>query len=164
MPAPNTTDGRHVPSSELSQDQVRDIIYQIRRLIQANDLHTKELSRKYQVSSPQLACLMALHDQGPLPPSQIAKMVFLKSSTVTGIIDRLELKGLVKRVRRSSDRRVVTIELTEAGRMLAEKAPPPLPQKIVEGLASLSREDVQKVVDGLKMLTRMLDVQALGVE
>jgi DNA-binding MarR family transcriptional regulator len=164
MAVPKTIGETRVSFTEVSRDQVRDIIYQIRRLIQANDLHTKELTRKYQVSSPQLNCLMALYEQGPLPPSQIAKAVFLKSSTVTGIIDRLELKGFVSRVRRSSDRRVITIELTEPGRMLAEKAPPPLPQKIIEGLARLSQEDVQKVVDGLKMLTCMLDVQALDLE
>jgi DNA-binding MarR family transcriptional regulator len=107
---------------------------------------------------------MALHEHGPLPPSQIARIIVLKSSTVTGIIDRLELKGFVRRVRRSSDRRVITVELTEAGQMLAEKAPPPLPQKIVEGLGKLSPEDVEKVVDGLKMLTCMLDVQAMEME
>ena len=155
---------RHKAPIQVPEDRVRDIIYQIRRLIQANDLHTKELNRRYQVSSPQLNCLMALYEHGPLPPSQIARFIVLKSSTVTGIIDRLEQKGFVKRVRRSSDRRVITVELTEAGTILAEKAPPPLHQKIIEGLGRLSQEEIKKIVDGLRMLTCMLDVQDLDVE
>lgn len=164
IPNRHTGEPSLTPRIEVPEDRVRDIIYQIRRLIQANDLHTKELNRKYQVSSPQLNCLMALYEHGPLPPSQIARYIVLKSSTVTGIIDRLEQKGFVKRVRRSSDRRVITVELTEAGTILAEKAPPPLHQKIIEGLARLSQEEVKKIVDGLSMLTCMLDVQDLDVE
>ena len=144
-------------------DRIKEIIYQIRRLIQANDLHTKELNREYQVSVPQLNCLVALHDNGSLPPSQIARLIVLKSSTVTGIIDRLEQKGLVARVRNSSDRRVITIELTEAGAKLAENAPSPLHHKIVAGLAKLSRDEIANVIESLNVLTGMLDIQDLEV-
>lgn len=144
-------------------DRIKEIIYQIRRLIQANDLHTKELNREYQVSAPQLNCLVALYENGSLSPSQIAKLIVVKSSTVTGVIDRLEQKGLVTRVRKSSDRRVITIELTEAGGKLVEKAPPPLHHKIVAGLKKLSRDEITNVVESLNVLTGMLDIQDLEV-
>lgn len=143
---------------------VKEIIYQIRRLIQAKELYTKELNKKYHVSASQLNCLLALHENGSLPPSQIAKHIMVKSSTVTGIIDRLEQKGLVKRTRTSPDRRVITIELTEAGVTLAGHAPPPIQQKILEGLRRLPEDEMEKIVHGLRMLTRMLDVQDLEVE
>ncbi len=144
-------------------DRIKEIIYQIRRLIQANDLYTKELNREYQVSAPQLNCLVALYENGSLSPSQIAKLIVVKSSTVTGVIDRLEQKGLVTRVRKSSDRRVITIELTEAGGKLVEKAPPPLHHKIVAGLKKLSRDEITNVVESLNVLTGMLDIQDLEV-
>ena len=88
----------------------------------------------------------------------------VKSSTVTGIIDRLEQKGLVRRVRNSPDRRMITIELTEAGNRLAQHAPSPIQQKIIDGLKRLPNGEIEKIVDGLNMLTRMLDVQDLEVE
>ena len=147
-----------------SQDLIREIVYQIRRLMQAGELYTKELSKTYQVSAPQLHCLVALYDYGPLPPSQIARHVMVKSSTVTGIIDRLEQKGLVTRLRNSPDRRVITIELTEAGRTLARNAPPPIQHKIVDGLKKLPEGEVEQVIKGLSKLTQMLDVQDLEVE
>jgi len=142
----------------------RDIIYQIRRLIQAASLYTKELNKTYQVSVPQLNCLLVLYENGPLPPSQIARQVLVKSSTVTGIIDRLEQKGLVERKRSSPDRRVITIELTEVGRTLAEDAPPPIQQKIMDGLKNLSNLELSKISASLNMLTRMLDVHDMDVE
>jgi DNA-binding MarR family transcriptional regulator len=145
-------------------DLTRDIIYQIRRLIQAASLYTKELNKKYQVSVPQLNCLLILYENGPLPPSQIARQILVKSSTVTGIIDRLEQKGLVERKRSSPDRRVITIELTEAGRTLAEDAPPPIQQKIMDGLKNLSNLELRKISASLNMLTRMLDVHDMDVE
>ncbi|UCF72612.1 MAG: MarR family transcriptional regulator [Deltaproteobacteria bacterium] len=151
-------------ASEAPQDRIREIIYLIRRLMQAGELYTKELNKKYQVSAPQLNCLLALYENGPLSLSQIAKHVMVKSSTVTGIIDRLEQKKLVRRVRNCPDRRMITIELTEAGNALAEHAPPPIQRKIVDGLKRLPQKEIGKIVDGLNMLTQMLDVQDLEVE
>jgi DNA-binding MarR family transcriptional regulator len=151
-------------SSEVPQDRIREVIYMIRRLMQAGELYTKELNKKYQVSAPQLNCLLVLYENGSLPLSQIAKHIMVKSSTVTGIVDRLEQKGLVRRVRNSPDRRMIIIELTEAGNALAQHAPPPIQRKIVDGLEMLPKSEMEKIVDGLNMLTRMLDVQDLEVE
>jgi len=148
-----------VGSSSLHQDQIRRIIYQVRRLMQAGYQYTKELNKNYQVSAPQLNYLLALNEAGPLPPSQIARHIMVKSSTVTGVIDRLEYKGLVKRTRNSPDRRVITIELTDAGRTLAQHAPPPIQQKIVDGLKRLQPDQLELVAHYLEMLTHMLDVQ-----
>ncbi len=141
----------------------REIIYSIRRLMQAGELYTKELNKIYNVSSAQLNCLLALYENGPLSPSQIAKQILVNSSTVTGIIDRLEQKGLVRRLRISQDRRVITIELTKNGKVLAENAPPPVQQKIIDGLNKLSEEQIKQTAAILLKLTDMLDVQDLEV-
>lgn len=144
-------------------DLIREIIFKIRRLMQAGELYTKELGRKYQVSVPQLLCLLTLDEQGPLPTSQIARIIMVNSSTVTGIIDRLEQKRLVERSRTSTDRRVVTVSLTEAGKQLAQNAPPPIQEKLMEGLKTLSRSELEEVVRGLTTLTGLLDVRDLAV-
>ena len=149
---------------ETPQDRVREIIYQIRRLMQAGELFTKELNKTYQVSAPQLHCLLALYEYGPLPPSQIARHIMVKSSTVTGIIDRLEQKGLVYRLRNSPDRRVITIQLTEAGKELAQNAPPPIQHKIVDGLRKLPEKEINQIILSLSKLTHLLDVQDLEAE
>ena len=150
--------------SGIHAERTREIIYSIRRLMQAGELYTKELNKIYNVSSAQLNCLLALYENGPLSPSQIAKQILVNSSTVTGIIDRLEQKGLVKRLRISQDRRVITIELTKNGKVLAENAPPPVQQKIIDGLNKLSEEQIDQTANILLKLTGMLDVQDLEVE
>lgn len=163
----NMAKQREPDDTEVSDDYhlkyTKEIIYSIRRLMQAGELYTKELNKIYNISSAQLNCLLALHENGSLPPSQIARLIMVNSSTVTGIIDRLEHKGLVKRMRISADRRVITVELTKNGKVLAENAPPPIQQKLFDGLSKLSRKEIKNVADYLLKLTDMLDVKDLKV-
>lgn len=157
--------GLHPPMNpDIHSERTREIIFSIRRLMQARELYKKELSKTYQISASQLNCLLALYENGPLPPSQIAKHMMVESSTVTGVVDRLEQKGLVTRVRNSPDRRVITIQLTKTGKELAENAPPPIQQKIFDGLEKLTDMEIDRIAKALRTLTSMLDVQDLEVE
>jgi DNA-binding MarR family transcriptional regulator len=88
----------------------------------------------------------------------------VRSSTITGVVDRLEKKGLAERIRNSPDRRVITIRLTEAGKKLAQNAPPPIQQKVLDGLKKIEDKQKDEIVSALSMLTDMLDAQDLEVE
>jgi DNA-binding MarR family transcriptional regulator len=149
---------------KLPSDHTQQIIFSIRRLIQASELYTKELNKKYQISASQLNCILTLYEYGPMPPSRIADHMMVKSSTVTGVVDRLETKGLVERMRNSPDRRVITIQLTKAGKKLAQNAPPPIQQKIIDGLKKTKKVKKEQIVRSLNILTSMLDVQDLEVK
>jgi len=149
---------------KLPSDHTKQIIFSIRRLIQASELYTKELNKKFQISAAQLNCILTLYEYGPLPPSKIADHMMVKSSTVTGVVDRLEKKGLAERMRNSPDRRVITIQLTDAGKQLAENAPPPIQQKIIDGLKNIGNAKKEQIVRSLNILTNMLDVQDLEVK
>jgi len=63
-----------------------------------------------------LAVLEALLHLGPMSQQQLAGKIMRSSSNVTTVIDNLEKQGLVRRTRRTSDRRVVDVSLTAAGR------------------------------------------------
>jgi DNA-binding MarR family transcriptional regulator len=142
---------------EALRDSTRWIVWYLRRLVQAGDLYSRELNKNYRVSQPQLSCLLALQEYGPLSLSKLAKYILVKPSTVTGIIDRLEQKGLVRRERSLLDRRVVTINLTEAGEALAYEAPPPIPKSIVKGLEKVPTSEIKDIVKSLSTLVAMLE-------
>lgn len=149
--------------TEYQQGKIKEIIFLIRKLVQGAELYTKELSRNHSITSAQLNCLLALYENGPLPPSQVAKHMMVRSSTVTGVIDRLEVKGLVKRERNSPDRRIINIRLTERGKKIAEIAPPPIQQRVIEGLQKLPLKELDEIIFSLSKLTKMLDVQDIDV-
>ena len=146
------------------QDKIKEIVFLIRKLIQGAELYTKELNKKHSVTAAQLNCLLALYENGPLPPSQIARHMMVKSSTVTGVIDRLEKKRLVTRQRNSPDRRIINIQLTPDGKKLAKIAPPPIQQRVVDGLQQLSSRELDQIIFSLAKLTKMLDLQDLEVQ
>lgn len=159
---PNTAVSSQASPSEGQADRIQQAIYLIRKLMQAGAYYTKELNKKYNVSAPQVACLSALLEGGPMALTQIAKRIMVNSSTLTGIIDRLEGKGLVARTRTSLDRRVITLELTEEGRKLAERAPPPIQMKMVEGLRQLEDPERERIIQALSKLAEMIDSRDFG--
>jgi DNA-binding MarR family transcriptional regulator len=59
--------------------------------------------------------LMSLGTKGPLTMSEVAQTLQLKLSSVTALIDKLETKAFVRRVRTARDRRLVRVELTRQG-------------------------------------------------
>jgi DNA-binding MarR family transcriptional regulator len=158
------SDNQNTRDNQLPSDHTKQIIFSIRRLVQASELYTKELNKKYHISTAQLNCILTLYEYGPLPPSKIADHMMVKSSTVTGVVDRLEKKGLAERKRTSPDRRMITIQLTETGKKLAQNAPPPIQQKIIDGLRQTKKAEIDQIVRSLNMLTDMLDVQDLEVK
>ncbi|PLX67113.1 MAG: MarR family transcriptional regulator [Denitrovibrio sp.] len=90
-------------------------ILQIRQLSRFLDKYSKYLNNNYNITLPQLLCLYEISDNEEMNLSQLTKGVNLNNSAVTGIIDRLESKGFVKRIKKGTDRRTIYLELTEAG-------------------------------------------------
>jgi DNA-binding MarR family transcriptional regulator len=72
------------------------------------------------VSMTQLHVLSMLHAHGDLPMGRLAEMIDVSLSNTTGLIDRIEERGFVERVRVPEDRRVVLVRLTDGGRELLE--------------------------------------------
>jgi DNA-binding MarR family transcriptional regulator len=100
---------------------------------------------------------MALFDSGPLPQSKIAQTILVKPSTITGIIDQPEQKGLLARERSVRDRRIVNIQLTHTGTELVKQAPPPIQQAIIDGLKNFFEQENIKMMKSLEKLVSMLE-------
>ncbi|MDL2294151.1 MarR family transcriptional regulator [Ruminococcaceae bacterium OttesenSCG-928-D13] len=67
------------------------------------------------VTPVQYAVLKCLWDNGDQLPTQISQAICLESSTVTGILSRMEKKDLIERVHSETDRRAVNIRIKPAG-------------------------------------------------
>ena len=78
----------------------------------------KKQLQQYTVTPIQYALLKCLWDEDEQAPSQLAQRLYLDSSTVTGIMSRLEEKALIVREYSKTDRRRIIVCLTDAGRAL----------------------------------------------
>jgi DNA-binding MarR family transcriptional regulator len=66
--------------------------------------------------------LMSVWTMGPLEPRRLASVLGVSKPAVVSAVNTLEARGYVRRVKSVDDRRLVTVELTPAGRRLVEKA------------------------------------------
>lgn len=75
------------------------------------------LTENFDVTLPQFEVLCELDRRSaPVAMSQLSSRLNVTSSNLTGVVDRLERKGLVRRFRSNKDRRVQHIEMTPEGR------------------------------------------------
>ena len=75
------------------------------------------LSTKFGITLPQFELLCEIdHSKGPVVMSRLSEKLNVTGSNITGVVDRLERKGLLKRFRSNVDRRVQHIRITSKGR------------------------------------------------
>ncbi|HEY4572432.1 MAG: MarR family transcriptional regulator [Acidobacteria bacterium] len=101
-----------------------------------------------------LRILRGAGEQG-LPTLEIADRMIEQAPGVTRLLDRLEVKGLVRRQRCAQDRRQVLCWLTPAGLELVERLDEPVDSADAEAVAMLTPEEQEK-------LLRMLDAIRSG--
>ena len=98
------------------------IIVALRRTSHAIDVWSRQLWQDYGLTSPQLGTLREIMAGQNVTPGTLATALHLSQPTVTGILGRLERRGLIRRERSLSDRRSIPAIITEQGRELAESA------------------------------------------
>ena len=124
-----------------------EILIRIRQIVRSINLESKRIEKEYGISIPQLLCLNFLNNQQSYQGSHkdIKDFLQLNASTVTGIISRLEKKGLVARLPKKLDRRVGMISITAAGVSLLQQTPEPLHDLLSVKLKKISPEKLQQL-------------------
>ena len=140
------------------EDQV---IAALRRITRAIDLYSRLLLQKYGLTSPQLAALQAIRRMQPIAVGALAKEIHLSQATVTGILGRLESRGLAVRTRASQDRRSVLVELTEAGEKLVAEAPSLLQERFHRELSRLEQWEQTTILATLQRIASMMDAEKI---
>ena len=104
-----------------------------------------------EVTPVQVGLLFFLQKNDGSSLTQISQGLMLENPTVTGLIDRLEKLGYVKRSDHPNDRRVYLVHITEKGNKVANKALPiikKLNEQIKEGYSKSEIDDFKKVLIG----------------
>jgi DNA-binding MarR family transcriptional regulator len=135
------------------------ILEALRQVIRAVDLHSRQLFRHDKITGPQLLTLLTIEKYEPVTVSAIAGYIHLSSSTVIGILDRLDAKRLIHRDRDQHDRRLVKVSLTEEGKELARNAPSPLQNTLVEAMGNLPEPELEIMAESLERLAQLMRTQ-----
>jgi MarR family transcriptional regulator, multiple antibiotic resistance protein MarR len=130
------------------------IIRQINRVrIELIDALDRELS-KFDISAPQFIVLASVANKEADSASGLCKSISYDPGAMTRMIDRLEQKGLVRRVPNAEDRRATNLEITTAGRALYPQLIAAKEAVAAQFLRGFSRDEVRLLES---FLNRMLD-------
>ncbi|ANS75881.1 MarR family transcriptional regulator [Paenibacillus yonginensis] len=108
--------------------------------------------KQYGLTASEFTILEVLYHKGSYPLQQIGEKVLITSGSMTYNIDKLEKRGLLKRVPSASDRRVILAELTDAGRKLFDDIFPRHAAFVDSMMPGLTREEKRVLTEQLKKL------------
>jgi DNA-binding MarR family transcriptional regulator len=140
-----------------------DVLIDVRRIVRSINLESKRIQKDFGISIPQLLCLGYLSrcEGYQSTHRDLTRFLHLNSSTVTGIINRLEKKGFIARLPKKQDKRVTYIALTSLGYKVLEETPDLLHEKLAKRLTDLPDEKVEMIKDSLQLLIGALGISDL---
>ena len=138
-----------------------EILVKLRKIIRSINLESKKIEKELGISIPQLLVLKYLSDQTDYRAfaKDIKRYINLNASTVSGIISRLESKGLVARSQKVNDKRAIYIILTAKGADLLHKSPSTLQEKLSKRLKKLTKVQIEELDRNIELLTLIMDVE-----
>ncbi len=91
-----------------------------------------------------------------MPPNQIAERLIISRASATSLIDSLERRGYVRRLPHTTDRRMLLIELTDAGHQVAQEFRRLVHRQETAWLAVLTEQEQVQLIDTLHRLQAAL--------
>jgi DNA-binding MarR family transcriptional regulator len=143
---------------EILEDQ---IVSALRRIVRAIDLQSRRMLEQCGLTGPQIVVLREADRLDGASISALARAASLGQPTVSGILDRLEAQGLVRRKRSTQDRRSVFVTVTAKGARVLASAPSLLQDRFRSELSRLEEWERTQILALLQRLASMMDAEAI---
>ncbi|MFB4273190.1 MarR family winged helix-turn-helix transcriptional regulator [Nonomuraea sp. GTA35] len=111
-----------------------------------------DVSRERDVTPQQAQLLCVLTSGEGIGMTDLSRLLHLEKPSLTGLVDRAERRGLVRRVRDDTDRRACRVELTPEGEDLAVRVHGEIVSRLEALAVDLPGEDMLRVTDTLTLL------------
>jgi DNA-binding MarR family transcriptional regulator len=129
--------------------------------MQAVDLHSKDLKRKFGLTGPQLIILQEVAVFKEISVSELARSVSLSQATVTDIVNRLAKKKFLTKERSEKDKRRVMITPLKKCHDILEMAPPPLQETFTNRFAHLAHWEQLMLLSSLNRIVNMMSAEKI---
>jgi DNA-binding MarR family transcriptional regulator len=128
-----------------------------RIIFKSTNRHFHEVEKVVGIGGASLWALSEIGEADDLTVSKLASAMSIHQSTASNLIDKLEIKNYITRVRSTNDRRVVYITLTNTGRELLDKAPLPHRGILPDALMRLEPKILSELNNHLTLLISGMD-------
>lgn len=114
-----------------------EVVNLLRRLFRGVHHYSKAMLRGSGFSAPQVWALNLIGQEPGLSLRGLSERMYAHPSTVSGVVDRLVERGAVKRAVDPDDRRGVCLSLTERGRRVLRRCPPPIQDALRQAVSAM---------------------------
>jgi MarR family 2-MHQ and catechol resistance regulon transcriptional repressor len=122
------------------------------RAYKAINEHVNKVIQSNGLNPTEFAVLELLYHKGDQPLQQIGGKILLASGSITYVVDKLEQKGLLKRIACPKDRRVTYASITDEGKQLIQEIFPEHAKQIDSLMSSLNDSEKVEAINLLKKL------------
>jgi MarR family 2-MHQ and catechol resistance regulon transcriptional repressor len=122
------------------------------RAFDAVERHSRASIARFGLGTTEFGVLEVLYHKGKLPVCDVQRRILVESSSTTYVVDKLVERGLVRRRQSDTDRRVVLLALTPAGRRLIRRIFPPHAHAMRRAVAALPPREQARAVRLLRAL------------
>jgi MarR family 2-MHQ and catechol resistance regulon transcriptional repressor len=136
--------GTHYQGTKVERDAL-DVYIKLSRATESVEARVNCHLKAYGLTFSQFGVLEALYHLGPLHPHELASKILKSSGNLTLVIDNLVKRGLVERERDETDRRYITINLSEAGQQLISDVFPHHVGHVMEAIGVLTPEEQHRL-------------------
>lgn len=142
---------------------MEEIVRSLRLVRSLHARQSRELIRDFKITGTQLGILRTVGRTEGISTGELGRRVYLHISTVSGIVDRLEAAGYLARRRGNRDRRVVYLDLTQAGRRLVKRVPVSAFGLLMRDIEGLSPSQLDTIRSALQILLRVMKIDDAGL-
>jgi DNA-binding MarR family transcriptional regulator len=140
-------------NAEAGREALLDaIVGSVRALNDTMQQHTDATSRHLEMTTSEVRTLSLVARRSAVTPTELGARLGVTSGGMTGIVDRLERAGHLRRREDATDRRKVRVEVTEEAGAVARSALGGLNRTLRQLLATRSPEELQTIADFLTEL------------
>jgi DNA-binding MarR family transcriptional regulator len=148
----------HPPDTSIeTRDSALEALKLFRIIFKSANRHFHDIEKAAGIGGASLWALAEIAETDDLTVSGLAKAMSVHQSTASNLMDKLEASGYLIRTRSLEDRRVVHLSLTDQGREVLTKAPPPYRGILPDALMRLTPATLGE-------LTRHLSELVAGME
>jgi len=137
-------------------DQSAGYLINMTALLLKREMNGALNNNKINVTPEQWAILNRLSENSGLSQKEVAKRTFKDNANITRILDKLEKKGLIKRLMDKNDRRVWKIHITEEGKKVRDKVEPLAEEILKKATEGIDPKDVQTFNSAAKKMLENL--------
>jgi DNA-binding MarR family transcriptional regulator len=132
---------------------VEQVVDELAPLMSGRHRGLAERCRRHALSMMHLYVLGVLEESAAVPMSRLAEKLDVSVSSTTGIVTRMEERGLVERVHDRDDRRVVLVRLTPEGQRMVRSVESAGRDRLATILGELEADELVRVLDAARLFS-----------